>query len=68
MEHQRHLRLGHGQSRTNSATNGMDATCDQRARELLALIRLGQTTLRVISDGEDEWGGAIATAQQWREP
>ena len=48
--------------------NGMDATCDQRTRELLALIRLGQTTLRVISDGEDERGGAIATAQQWREP
>lgn len=47
--------------------NGMDATCDQRARELLALIRLGQTTLRVISDGEDEWGGAIATAKQWEE-
>ena len=45
--------------------NGMDATCDQRARELLALVQLGQTTRRVMSDGDDEWGGAIATAQQW---
>ena len=45
--------------------NGMDATCDQRARELLALVQLGRTTLRVISDGDDEWGSAIVTAQQW---
>ena len=47
--------------------NGMDRTCDDRARELLALIRLGQTTLRVIANGDDEWGGAIATAQQWEQ-
>lgn len=45
--------------------NGMDEACDKRARELLALIQLGQTTLRVIANGEDEWGGAIATAQQF---
>ena len=47
--------------------NRMDRTCDDRARELLALIRLGQTTLRVIANGDDEWGGAIATAQQWEQ-
>ena len=47
--------------------SGMDRTCDDRARELLALIRLGQTTLRVIANGDDEWGGAIATAQQWEQ-
>ena len=47
------------------SNKGMDETCDQRARELLALIRLGQTTLRVIATGDDEWGGAIATAKQW---
>ena len=46
--------------------NGMDATCDQRARELLALIQLGETTLDVIERGDDQWGGAIATAQQFR--
>ena len=40
--------------------------CDQKARELLSLIRLGEATLRVINTGEDEWGGAIATAQQFR--
>ena len=45
--------------------NGMDETCDNQARYLLSLIRLGQTTLRVIADGDDEWGGAIATAKQW---
>ena len=46
--------------------NGMDETCDQRARELLSLIQLGQTTLDVIESGDDQWGGAIATAQQFR--
>ena len=45
--------------------NGMDETCDNQARYLLCLIRLGQTTLRVIADSDDEWGGAIATAKQW---
>ena len=45
--------------------NGMDETCENQARYLLSLIRLGQTTLRVIATGDDEWGGAIATAQQW---
>jgi len=48
------------------SNKGMDETCDQRARELLALIRLGQTTLYAIESGEDQWGGAIATAQQFR--
>ena len=45
--------------------NDMDETCDRRARELLSLIRLGQTTLDVIESGDGQWGGAIATAQQW---
>lgn len=39
---------------------------DNLARGYLSLIRLGQTTLDVIDSGEDEWGGAIATAQQFR--
>ena len=47
--------------------NGMDETCDNQARYLLSVIRLGQTTLREIATGDDEWGGAIATAKQWEE-
>ena len=47
--------------------NGMDETCENQARYLLSVIRLGQTTLRVIANGDDEWGGAIATAQQWEQ-
>ena len=39
---------------------------DNLARGYLSLIRLGQTTLDVIESGDDQWGGAIATAQQYR--
>ena len=46
--------------------NGMDETCENQARYLLSLISLGQTTLDVIESGDDQWGGAIATAQQFR--
>ena len=45
--------------------NDMHETCDRRARYWLALLRLGKTTLDVIESGDDPWGGAIATAQQW---
>ena len=51
-----------------SENNRMDRTCENQARYLLSLIRLGQTTLRVIANGEDDWGGAIATAKQWGQP
>ena len=47
--------------------NRMDETCDNQARYLFSVIRLGQTTLREIATGDDEWGGAIATAKQWEE-
>lgn len=38
---------------------------DNLARGYLSLIRLGQSTLDGIDNGDDEWGGAIATAKQW---
>lgn len=46
--------------------NGMDVVYDQEARKLLAFMQLGQTTLDLIESGDDQWGRAIANAQQFR--
>ena len=59
------LRLEAGLHRNH---NGMDVVYDQEARMLLAFIQLGQATLDVIESRDDQWGSAIATAQEfWRQ-